>query len=107
MSTPTKIQLAQLQEELTHVEQQVVEEARIAEEARIGGKKREAERIEAEKVEFCKWEDVHIDFCNANAKVQREARAKARKEVVQKVELEKEEGSKKHGWDEPFEITGL
>ena len=40
---------------------------------------------------------MHIDFCKANAKVQREARAKARKEVVQKVELEKEEGSKKHG----------
>lgn len=68
--------------------------------------KTEAERIEVEKVVFCRQEDMDITFHKAKAKEQREARvnAKVKKETVQKVASEKAEGSKKCSWDDPVKI---
>jgi hypothetical protein len=46
--------------------------------------KAEADKREAERTEFKKWEDVDIALRKANAKVQRESKAKARKEEWQR-----------------------
>ena len=67
----------------------------------VEAKKVEAERIEAAKAAFKKREDADVEFRKATVKVQRETKAKARKEAAAaKSGSEKAEGLGKRGREE-------